>query len=403
MALTDGGLIKVNGSPTSGRQYMENAVADTDYQSVLAEGAFADGDKTKLDSLSAGGGGFAPAAVTDVSTAQTWTTGNLGNMYRFTTSVASDLVNTLPSVGASEDANFLWVENGSIYKITVNSSDSDYFANWPELTVKGIDVMPGATVLLMYDDTSTRWKILAKTGSGKVWVAGTMLYLDDRRLGDWGDDNNQKIWDATGRHAMYATISGSQYVGQSKFGQIGNQAGVLYNGSADYLLDGDSSDWDICSNTGNIVTADVWAKFDNTASAQEWVFGQYGGASARWHLSRTAAGAFNFYYFTATTALNATGGTLNASTWYHLAFILDGSGIGGIYVDGVQVGFDNSWTAGTIAGNFYVGQYGTASGYFDGTLNDLGVCMHNIYNATPNTTPDDSFTPPTKPKDLVIY
>lgn len=41
------GLVKISGGTTS------QAVADTDYQSVLAEGAFADGDKTKLDGIEA--------------------------------------------------------------------------------------------------------------------------------------------------------------------------------------------------------------------------------------------------------------------------------------------------------------------------------------------------------------
>lgn len=41
------GLIKISGGTTS------QAVADTDYQDVLAEGAFVDGDKTKLDGIEA--------------------------------------------------------------------------------------------------------------------------------------------------------------------------------------------------------------------------------------------------------------------------------------------------------------------------------------------------------------
>ena len=50
------GLVKANGAGT-----IAAAVEDTDYQGVLAEGAFADGDKTKLDGIEAG------ADVTDAT------------------------------------------------------------------------------------------------------------------------------------------------------------------------------------------------------------------------------------------------------------------------------------------------------------------------------------------------
>lgn len=52
------GLVKISGGSTS------QAVADTDYQSVLAEGAFADGDKTKLDGIAAGADVVGPASAT---------------------------------------------------------------------------------------------------------------------------------------------------------------------------------------------------------------------------------------------------------------------------------------------------------------------------------------------------
>lgn len=49
------GLVKISGGSTS------QAVSDTDYQSVPSEGAFADGDKTKLDGIETG------ADVTDTT------------------------------------------------------------------------------------------------------------------------------------------------------------------------------------------------------------------------------------------------------------------------------------------------------------------------------------------------
>lgn len=54
MALTNGAIPKASGAPSGGNQTMVDAVADTDYQSVPAEGAFADGDKTKLDGIETG-------------------------------------------------------------------------------------------------------------------------------------------------------------------------------------------------------------------------------------------------------------------------------------------------------------------------------------------------------------
>ena len=93
------GLLKISGGATS------QAVADTDYQSVLSEGAFADGDKTKLDGVEAS------ADVTD--TANVTAAGAL---------MDSEVTN-LAQVKAFDTTDYATAAQGALADSALQSSD----------------------------------------------------------------------------------------------------------------------------------------------------------------------------------------------------------------------------------------------------------------------------------------
>jgi hypothetical protein len=89
--------------------------------------------------------------------------------------------------------------------------------------------------------------------------------------------------------------------------------------------------------------------------------------------------------------VNFAGGTLSQSTWHHIAICKIGAETGG-YVDGIQIGYDSTFTPDTFAGHLYFGARGDGSNWFDGRMQDWAIVNQNIFNAAPNNTPDDDIT-----------
>ena len=109
------GLIKISGGATA------QAVADTDYQSVLSEGAFADGDKTKLDGIEAS------ADVTD--TANVTAAGAL---------MDSEVTN-LADVKTFDPADYATAAQGSLADSAQQPPSEGAFVNGDKTKLDGIE------------------------------------------------------------------------------------------------------------------------------------------------------------------------------------------------------------------------------------------------------------------------
>jgi len=341
-----------------------------------------------LDDMSSGGGsGFDWTTENDVTTDQTPATTDAGEMFRFTSATAADRSLTLPSVGSGEDGDFFWIANESSYVITVKTSDDDFI--WNSGAGYGVEMLGGTIICVRYDHSATKWEITSKTG-GMVRLEGLKLHLPCDILGTQDPGSTAGMMeDIVNKHRI-RLLSGTSMgsAGSAKFGQ----SCAIFDGSSGYADSADSSDWDVFGSTSEDYTVACWVYFDNTASANEYCLAQYEDSNNQWGLLRKSDGTlWVFRYTGGVSDIDISGGTLSATTWYHIALCKIGSETG-IYINGTQVAYDSSFTADAFLGSLYIGQAGYSSGYFDGRMDDIIIANQNIYDAAPNSTPDDTLS-----------
>jgi len=319
----------------------------------------------------------------DVTTDQTPTTSDVGQMYRFISSTTADRTFTLPSVGATEDGKLFWVANESAYTITVQPSDTDRV--WKSGAGYGIELVEDSVVCLRYDHSKTTWEMINKTG-GMVKLEGLGLHCNCHEMAIYqGNTDWTLLPDLTKRHSVQ--ISNQAWINPpSAFGLNGS---LDFNGS-NYGNVADHSDWDVFANTIDSYTVAAWFYFDSV-SGFDFLISQYEDGSNEWVIMRSGAAIRLRYTRSGSADIDVTGGTISVSTWHHCAFVKIGSETGA-YIDGSQVIYDASFTADTFAGVLQIGRYGGGTDYFQGQMNDLIIANQNIYDAAPNATNTDNLS-----------
>jgi len=341
--------------------------------------------------------GFNWGSEEEVTTNQSPTTSDLNSRYLYTTSTAADRTLTLPSVGSGEDGKWLTVTNASKYTITIAASDSDTI-DWPALYVTSIEMLPNTHIVLRYNHANTKWEIVDKQGSGQVRPSGTVLYLPFDSRSATASAGYFSYDGAENRHSFWC--NGIFNPGNQKFGRA---AAEFNAGNSDYAYTVDSADWDVFGSTSNDCTVCGWVRFDTAASSEEEIIAHREDGNNTWFGYRNAAGAAKMQVVSGGgTIINLSGGTLSQNTWHHYAVCRVGAEVG-LYVDGSQVAYLATFTPDTFTGSLYFAQNGGSTNYFDGRLQDWTICYQNIFNAAPNSTPDDSITIDTlNPLGLVI-
>lgn len=352
-----------------------------------------------------GGGGFDWTTENDVTTDQSPTTSDLGELYRYTSSTTADRTLTLPSVGSGEDGEWLAIRNAGKYMVYVTASDSDTIG-WPSLAVQSLEMLGDSFLILRYSDTHARWEIIEKSGAGQVRPKGTVLYLASRHEGGAysATGGYNAAWrDVAERNHMWtnsAYVSGSQ----NAFGQ---HHSAYFPGSAFFRAE-DCSDFDMLGSTSNAKTLVFWARNVNAAGASPEIYAShYEDAGNEWCVLRgdsssggtvifqMNSGGANYIQMIGTTAIPS-------YTWVHIAIVQVGTEIG-LYVNGNQEGYDGAWPADTFSGHFYLGQFGNDSGYLVGHLDDFAIVHSNIFGAAPNSGNTDTINIDTlNPLGLVI-
>jgi len=341
---------------------------------------------------------YNPTSITDVTTDQTPATSALNSMLAYTQSTAADRTVTLPSVGSSEDKKWLSIVNNSDYIITITASDSDTIG-WPALSIASAEILPNTYVVVQYKHSNAKWMIAEKTGN-QCRPSGTALYLPMNRLGIYpASGANTTVKDATGQHLGYGETDGV------------NVSNTTYKFTASYDFDGsdghitfqDSPDWDLFSSQSGDVTMCGWIYCDDAVGANQDFMTQREDAGNRWYFRRNTSGNLAMRYNTGgSIEIDIVGGTLSQSTWHHVALVKKGAETG-IYIDGVQVAYDATFTADTLAAQLFVGYQDGSTTEFDGKMDDWAIVYHNIFGAAPNSTPNDSFTVDTlNPLGLIL-
>lgn len=196
-----------------------------------------------------------------------------------------------------------------------------------------------------------------------------------------GTDGSSAFVDSSSG-AKTVSVTGNAQVdtAQSKFGG----ASALFDGSGDYLSTANSADWDF--GTGNF-TVDFWVKFNTVGYS---VLAVHANADTSY---------FYIHYNTTWSAgwiggPSLTGGTASTNTWYHVAFVKNGSAYN-LYVDGVSVASaTNASTIPTYSGPWDIGAstYNNTlslQGQFNGWIEEYRVTK-GVARWTSNFTPPAS-------------
>ena len=304
----------------------------------------------------------------------------------------ADKIFTLPSVGSSEDGLIIHLSNESNYKLTIQPSDND--SVWNSGNGYGIETKSlKAYCTLRYGHATTSWVPL-QIGSGLWIIEGLKLWAKLDKITTLDPDNpsiSSILRDEANRHRV--RLNNGAILSSSAI--LPYPVTLSFGGTDETIDIGNSLDWGIFEDNTKDVTVFLRVRFDNSATGNEYIIGQYEDANNSWRLRRIATGELVLTYISASsTEINISStGTLSAGTWYDLCICRVGDDVG-LYIDGVQVGFDNIWTEDVLTGSLYLSESGAAAAYFIGRMNDALIAYQNIFNASPNVGLSDTITIP---------
>jgi hypothetical protein len=299
---------------------------------------------------------------------------------------------TLPSVGAGEDGFQVSVSNNSIYSLTLSVSDTDHI--WNSGAGYGVELPKKGMIKLRYDHSKTKWDIVGKAG-GKVLIEGLALYEPMNKMGVYqaGASVSGSQPDLTGKHTFKSygnTVIALPSV--SKF----PPASLQFDGTGDYLDYEDSTDWDIFGTQTGHKTVSFWA-YNDALGVTDYYISHFEDGNNEWNIYVNGSNEIVLQYTTGgVSQILISGGSVSAATWFHVAIVINGTE-SGVYINGVQVAYDATFTVGTIAGTLDIAQRGNNANNLAGRMQDLHISYNNPYGATPNSTPDDTFTVPATP------
>ena len=307
---------------------------------------------------------------------------------------SADKIFTLPSLGSDEDGYYFSVVNESDYKLTLTTSDSDSI--WNSGAGKGIELPNRGTSLTVRYDHSRTTLDLVEVAGGRVVAEGLALWMPLTEL----TINLPDLWntpDFSGRHMPMAFNTPNMAADSEVY-----WAELNFDGTDEYIQVVDAPEWDVFASVFDDWTIMCRAYFDGVGATTEALITQYEDASNYWYLFRNASAEIAFKYANQAsgTEIDISGSSLSATTWYDVVAVKIGPEVG-LYIGAVgsssitQVAYDTAWTADTFTGSLFVAQNGQAAAYYDGTMNDVMMINQNIFNAAPNSTPDDTITIPT--------
>jgi len=212
-----------------------------------------------------------------------------------------------------------------------------------------------------------------KTPVDKLGIQNVSLLLHGN-----GANGSTTITDSSPTPKTVTAVGNAQIsTAQSKFGG----ASIAFDGTGDYLI--------VSTQLLNpsIWTLEAWVRL-TSVSGDRTLFSQYNVTDANRSIFQISSGKLRI--FNGAQGGNNGSATLNIETWYHIAFVRNGSTVTG-YLDGVQ-DVQKTNFAGPLAANTYIGAY-DASGFpdaFAGNIDEVRVTP-NVARYTAN------FTPPTAP------
>lgn len=221
-----------------------------------------------------------------------------------------------------------------------------------------------------------------------------------------GSDGSTTIPDlSTTNPKGNATCVGNAQIDTAVSDPFGSNSGCyLGDGTGDYAYWADDDDYEIFdSQTGN-VTVSVWIKKavtnDNTRGLISWGDSADAIPGGIWYINTSGSGGYNGYEAgmriddTSQFQFSQTPGW--DTNWHHFALVKIGSVVA-LYVDGVQKGYDSSFSNQSgITSNLYVGDRSwSLGGSLNGYVEDFLIISTNEFSANPNAELSDTIDVPT--------
>jgi len=177
-----------------------------------------------------------------------------------------------------------------------------------------------------------------------------------------------------------------------------------FDGTDDYAMVPDSTDWDIAGSAVQDYTIDFWVKHTDHAGIEYYV-SQYVDGNNLWGFFHNNGNGIRFFvtYGGTNIVLMDYGGEITDTNWHHICLVKKTDGgsnvYWGIYKDSVQVSYlnDTSITGTPFTGLLTIGRSAAGSSYFDGNMAMLRIQKSNWFNASPNVGLTDTITVPTEP------
>ncbi len=216
-----------------------------------------------------------------------------------------------------------------------------------------------------------------------------LLHMDGADASTTFTDESGKTWTANG-NAQIDTA-------QSVFGG----ASGLFDGTGDYISSADSADWQLDGGAdSNEWTIDFWVRFNGDPGAANMpLMSQYTDGNNYW-VCMLSVNNMRFLCVSGGATIISISNAWNpaTATWYHLAFVKQGTTGYKFFVDGTQVGTTQTDTS-TIPNFTSVitaggGMYSGALAYLNGWMDEVRVSK-GVARWTANFTPPTSaYAPP---------
>jgi hypothetical protein len=164
---------------------------------------------------------------------------------------------------------------------------------------------------------------------------------------------------------------------------FGNAAFYSAATANDYITFPDSDDWDICANTTDNWTVDVWIYTTTVGATTSFIVGQYEDVNNWWGLFRTTAAlGFTLQSGGATVVTLPNSGTLLVNKWHHVALVKVADKYA-IYLNGTQISYVQDTSIDTFTGLLHVGMKSSGTSHWSGYQEELRIQKSNYFGANP--------------------
>ena len=170
-------------------------------------------------------------------------------------------------------------------------------------------------------------------------------------------------------------------------------ASAQFDGTGDYLTVPDSSEFSLFANTTDSQTLDFWVNHSVVSSGQVYFMPREAGTDY-WFIRHDSPNILLYGKIGDSVFINQSASAFSdTGAWHHIALVKVANKLG-VYVDGTQIIYTTFSTTKDFAAPLIIGSQDGGSDFFNGYMDEVRWSNSNVFNADPNSTPDDTITVP---------